>query len=95
MPTYEYKCSECGHTFEEFQSISAQPLTQCPSCGKQTLRRILGGGAGMIFKGQGFYLTDYKNKGGNHERKVAKKDTPEKKEGADAPVKKESTEKKD
>ncbi len=60
MPTYDYQCKECGHTFEEFQSMSADPLTECPSCGKPGLKRLLAGGAGMIFKGSGFYLTDYK-----------------------------------
>ena len=63
MPTYEYRCSHCGHDFEEFQSISANPLVTCPHCGKPSLKRVLGAGAGMIFKGSGFYLTDYKNKG--------------------------------
>ena len=60
MPTYEYRCAACAHTFEEFQSITAEPFQICPHCGKSTLRRVLGGGAGMIFKGSGFYLTDYK-----------------------------------
>lgn len=60
MPTYDYKCSQCGHMFEEFQSISATPLVRCPQCGQDGLKRVLGGGAGMIFKGQGFYLTDYR-----------------------------------
>ena len=63
MPTYEYHCTSCGHTLEEFQSITAKPLVTCPNCGKPSLKRILGAGAGMIFKGSGFYLTDYKNKG--------------------------------
>ncbi|MEX0602249.1 MAG: FmdB family zinc ribbon protein [Bacteroidota bacterium] len=65
MPTYDYSCKECGHSFEEFQSISAKPLIDCPKCGKRGLRRGLGGGSGMIFKGTGFYQTDYKNSGGN------------------------------
>jgi len=75
MPTYEYRCTSCGHTFEEFQSISADPLVTCPNCGKPSLRRALGGGAGMIFKGSGFYQTDYKNKG-NGSSKPAKKEKP-------------------
>jgi len=60
MPTYDYICKECGHTFEEFQSMSSESLTVCPSCGKPALKRLMAGGAGMIFRGSGFYLTDYK-----------------------------------
>lgn len=63
MPTYDYKCSECGHVFEEFQSMKADRLTDCPSCGKPALKRLMAGGAGMIFKGSGFYLTDYAKTG--------------------------------
>jgi putative FmdB family regulatory protein len=63
MPTYDYKCENCGHTFETFQSIKADPLTKCPSCGEEKLKRLIGAGAGLIFKGSGFYLTDYKNTG--------------------------------
>jgi len=65
MPSYDYKCRECGYTFEEFQSMKADLLTICPSCGKPALKRLMAGGVGMIFKGSGFYLTDYKNKGGS------------------------------
>ncbi|MBM4168889.1 MAG: zinc ribbon domain-containing protein [Ignavibacteria bacterium] len=64
MPTYDYVCKECEFTFEEFQPISANPLTDCPHCGKPSLRRKMGTGAGMIFKGSGFYLTDYVRKNG-------------------------------
>jgi putative FmdB family regulatory protein len=60
MPTYEYQCKACGHQLEEFQSITEPALTKCPACGGETLTRILGSGAGLIFKGSGFYLTDYK-----------------------------------
>jgi putative FmdB family regulatory protein len=60
MPTYEYKCKNCGHTFEEFQSMSAASLVECPVCKTPNLQRIIGNGAGMIFKGSGFYETDYK-----------------------------------
>lgn len=63
MPTYDYQCKECGHTFEEFQSMSSDLLVTCPSCGKPALKRLMAGGAGMIFKGSGFYLTDYKKSG--------------------------------
>lgn len=61
MPFYEHKCSNCGHELEELQSITAAPLVKCPECGKDTLQRLIGTGAGLIFKGSGFYLTDYKN----------------------------------
>lgn len=60
MPTYEYECRQCGHHLEKFQSISAARLKKCPSCGKSALRRLLGAGAGIIFKGTGFYQTDYR-----------------------------------
>jgi putative FmdB family regulatory protein len=60
MPTYDYQCKECGYTFEEFQSMSSELLVACPSCGKPALKRLMAGGAGMIFKGSGFYHTDYK-----------------------------------
>ena len=60
MPTYEYKCSDCGHEFEEFQSISDPPITICPQCDGRT-ERVITGGAGLIFKGSGFYITDYRN----------------------------------
>jgi len=59
MPTYEYKCTNCGHTFEAFQSITEEPLTRCPKC-KASVRRVINGGMGVIFKGSGFYTTDYK-----------------------------------
>jgi putative FmdB family regulatory protein len=59
MPTYEYECSKCKHAFEEFQKITDKPLVQCPKCGGR-LRRLISGGAGLIFKGSGFYVTDYK-----------------------------------
>ncbi|MFA6438154.1 MAG: zinc ribbon domain-containing protein [Bacteriovoracaceae bacterium] len=61
MPTYDYKCSECEHLFETMHSMKDDPLTKCPECGKETLVRLIGSGSGMIFKGSGFYLTDYKN----------------------------------
>lgn len=61
MPTYDYQCEACGHTFEEFQSITAKPLKKCPACGKSKLQRLIGTGAGIIFKGSGFYETDYRS----------------------------------
>lgn len=62
MPTYEYECSKCGHVFDEFQNMSAAPLKVCPKCGEESLKRLLGAGAGIIFKGAGFYCNDYKKK---------------------------------
>ena len=59
MPTYEYECRKCGHTFEKFQSITAEPVKTCPKC-KGKVARLVSGGAGIIFKGSGFYQTDYK-----------------------------------
>jgi putative FmdB family regulatory protein len=59
MPTYEYECKSCGHSFEAFQSMSDAPLTVCPECGKE-IRRLINGGSGVIFKGSGFYVTDKK-----------------------------------
>jgi putative FmdB family regulatory protein len=61
MPTYEYACDGCGHEFEEFQSIIARPLRKCPVCGKLKLQRLIGTGGGVIFKGSGFYQTDYRS----------------------------------
>ncbi|MGC8653747.1 MAG: FmdB family zinc ribbon protein [Candidatus Kryptoniota bacterium] len=62
MPTYEYKCQKCGYSFEEFQPINDDPLSTCPKCGG-SVHRVIGAGAGLIFKGSGFYLTDYKKTG--------------------------------
>lgn len=72
MPTYEYACTECEHHFDEFQSITAKPLRKCPQCGKQSLRRLIGTGAGFLFKGSGFYCTDYRSDG---YKKAATSDT--------------------
>jgi putative FmdB family regulatory protein len=62
MPTYDYECKECGYVFEKFQSMSEEALTVCPECKKDTLRRLIGGGLGIIFKGSGFYVNDAKGK---------------------------------
>ncbi len=61
MPTYEYACSACGHQFEEFQSIKAKPVVVCPKCKKRKVKRLISSGAGFIFKGSGFYTTDYRS----------------------------------
>ena len=72
MPTYEYKCKECGYMFELFQTMSADPVKVCPKCNGE-VKRLIGPGAGPIFKGTGFYQTDYKNP------KPVKKETSESK----------------
>jgi putative FmdB family regulatory protein len=61
MPTYDYECDACGHTFEEFQSMKEEPLKVCPQCKKKKLRRLFGTGAAILFKGSGFYQTDYRS----------------------------------
>lgn len=61
MPTYDYRCKGCEHTWEEFQSITAEPTKKCPECGKRKAERVIGPGAGIIFKGSGFYQTDYRS----------------------------------
>ena len=82
MPTYEYVCTKCGHEMEAFQSMKDAPLKQCPACKKAGLKRKVGGGAGLIFKGSGFYITDYKKKSGTPDAKPAAK--PESKPAAPA-----------
>ncbi|MBI1852532.1 MAG: zinc ribbon domain-containing protein [Planctomycetes bacterium] len=61
MPTYDYVCDACGHKFELFQSMSERLVKKCPKCGKPRARRLIGPGAGLIFKGSGFYITDYRS----------------------------------
>jgi putative FmdB family regulatory protein len=61
MPTYDYVCDACEHAFEEFQSFSDEVLSKCPKCGKKKLRRLFGSGAAILFKGSGFYETDYRS----------------------------------
>jgi putative FmdB family regulatory protein len=61
MPTYDYECDACGHTFELFQGITAEPEKKCPECKKKKLRRLIGTGAAIVFKGSGFYQTDYRS----------------------------------
>ncbi len=63
MPTYDYVCDSCSHKFEQFQMMSAAPLKKCPQCAKMKLRRLIGTGGGVIFKGSGFYETDYRGDG--------------------------------
>lgn len=79
MPTYEYECRKCGKTLEKFQSMTAKPLATCPSC-KGKLKRLISAGAGIIFKGSGFYQTDYRSesyKKKEKEEKGCKAGSPE------------------
>ena len=62
MPTYEYECQDCGHKFELVQSMTAKPIKECPKCRKNKAKRLISAGVGIIFKGSGFYATDYKKK---------------------------------
>jgi putative FmdB family regulatory protein len=73
MPTYDYECDACGHTFELFQSISEPVKKKCPNCGRPKLRRLFGTGAAVVFKGSGFYQTDYRS---DSYKKAAEKDKP-------------------
>ena len=73
MPTYDYECDACGHAFELFQSISEAVKKKCPECGKSKLRRLFGTGAAVVFKGSGFYQTDYRS---DSYKKAAEKDKP-------------------
>ncbi len=81
MPTYEYICPKCGFEFEQFQSMKDEPLKKCPKCKKTGVKRLVGGGAGLIFKGSGFYITDYKNKKAPAEKTGGEKAAPAKSEG--------------
>jgi putative FmdB family regulatory protein len=81
MPTYDYECDACGHTFELFQSISEPVKKKCPECGKPKLRRLFGTGAAVVFKGSGFYQTDYRSES---YKKGAEKDKPASETKSDA-----------
>jgi putative FmdB family regulatory protein len=82
MPTYDYICESCKYRFERFQSITAKPLRTCPVCGEKKAKRLIGAGAGIIFKGSGFYQTDYRSEGykkaAESEKKTTDKDTGKK-----------------
>ncbi len=79
MPHYDYVCDACGHAMELFQAISESPKRKCPKCGKSKLRRLIGMGAGVLFKGAGFYETDYRSES---YKEGERKSTPD----ADAPA---------
>ncbi len=82
MPTYEYECKKCGHVFEEFQRMTAEPLSKCPKCSGKVVR-LPGAGAGIIFKGSGFYATDYRSES---YKRAAKRDSGSKPTHADKPA---------
>jgi putative FmdB family regulatory protein len=78
MPTYDYECSHCDHTFELFQSISEAPKRKCPACSRLKLKRLIGAGAAVVFKGSGFYQTDYRSES---YKKAAAAESPAKSDG--------------
>ncbi len=82
MPTYEYECGACEHRFEKYQSMTEKAIKKCPECGKAKVQRVISGGAGVIFKGSGFYQTEYRSKG---YKESAKKDVPKKETSSAAP----------
>jgi len=88
MPTYEYVCEACGHEFERFQKISADPVRKCPECGRRKVRRRISAGGGLVFKGPGFYATDYRKPpppgeagSGSKEKSTGEKSSDPKKSG--------------
>jgi putative FmdB family regulatory protein len=94
MPTYEYECTRCGHVFEKFQSISAPPAKRCPKC-RGKVNKLLSAGAGILFKGSGFYTTDYRSdsykKAAKSESETASKPKSKEKKDGDTKKKKPST----
>ncbi len=108
MPTYDYVCDACDHKFELFQSITAEPEKKCPECGKKKLRRLIGAGAAIVFKGSGFYQTDYRSdsykkraeadskssESKSSERKSSETKSSESKSGGDSSAKSEKKAKK-
>ncbi|RKY56633.1 MAG: zinc ribbon domain-containing protein [Candidatus Neomarinimicrobiota bacterium] len=99
MPIYEYVCNNCGYEFENFQSISSEPIKVCPKCGHESVQRKVSGGVGLIFKGSGFYCTDYtKNSssaGSEGESDKKKAETEKSKVKKDSGVSKDTTAKKE
>jgi len=84
MPTYDYRCTKCGHEFELFQSMSDSPKRKCPECGKLALERLIGTGAAVIFKGSGFYQTDYRSDGYRKAAEADKKSAEPKKDAGES-----------
>ena len=92
MPTYEYQCSKCGQTFEAFQRMSDPPLKKCKKCGARgSVSRLISAGAGVIFKGSGFYATDYKRSGSSSVASKPPVETAKSDESKKAPEKKTDT----
>ena len=90
MPTYDYKCLKCEKIFEIFQSMKDEPLKNCPDCNGK-VKRLIGAGAGTIFKGSGFYQTDYKNSSKPSDAKITEKVKPAEKPSAESKIEKKST----
>ena len=88
MPTYEYRCKSCEHAWEEFQSIKSSPSRKCPDCGKLKAERIISAGGGIIFKGSGFYQTDYRSesykKGASADKKSRESSSSDSKKSGDS-----------
>ncbi|MCY3773356.1 MAG: zinc ribbon domain-containing protein [Gemmatimonadetes bacterium] len=80
MPTYQYRCNKCRHEFSEFQSITADPLSTCPECGG-AVKRLISGGAGFLFKGDGFYTTDYRSENYKQAEKADRESSSSKSDG--------------
>ncbi len=96
MPTYDYQCGACSHEWELFQSMNDSPVKSCPKCKKRKAKRLLGLGAGLIFKGTGFYETDYKKKSGGESKEKSSDSADSKKESSPkTEKKKESSPKKE
>ena len=93
MPTYQYECTHCGHDFEALQSMTDKKLKKCPQCGKNGLERLIGSGTGIIFKGSGFYETDYKKKDSRHFAESSGRDPDRLNKGVSEPPKTESAKK--
>lgn len=91
MPTYDYQCGNCEHQWEEFQSITAKPIRKCPECGKLKARRMIGPGAGIIFKGSGFYETDYRSSSYNKAAAADKKASEASSKSSDSSSKSDSS----
>ncbi|MDR1492443.1 MAG: zinc ribbon domain-containing protein [Planctomycetaceae bacterium] len=83
MPTYDYHCDACGHEFEEFQYIKEEPLRKCPKCNKLKLRRLIGSGAAIVFKGSGFYQTDYRSESYKKDESAAKNNSSKTSSGSE------------